>query len=122
MGEAGKEAVVPLERNTEWINLVANSIMDRMTASDFSNRLAEAFVSVPRPSIARGAVVPPNAFSGTFGGDWSSNILQEISALRREISALSQRPIEVDTTLELDRRVLGKAVTRYQAGAERAYG
>lgn len=64
VGEAGKEAVVPLEKNTEWINIVADGLMNRLTQSKFVNDLAAAFASTPRPAMAGGGIVPPNAVGG----------------------------------------------------------
>ena len=61
VGEAGKEAVVPLERNTEWINLVVDGVIRRLQSSGVADQLADAFSSVPMPAMAGGTVVPPNS-------------------------------------------------------------
>lgn len=58
-GEAGKEAVIPLERNTEWIGLVADGLIEKMTNATVLNKFADAFMSVP--ALAYGGIVPPNA-------------------------------------------------------------
>jgi hypothetical protein len=57
VGEQGKEAVVPLERNTEWINGLADSLMERMAG----NRYADYITGRPLPAFASGQVVPPRA-------------------------------------------------------------
>ena len=69
VGESGKEAVVPLERNTEWIRNVADSLLDRLTTAA---RLTSAMASTPMPALAGGGIAPPNALgsgSGGFGSD-----------------------------------------------------
>jgi len=121
-GEAGKEAIVPLEQHTEWINLVANGIIDRMLQSDFANRLADAFATTPMPAMAGGYVVPRNAAFAGFGDNWGRDVLSEIAALRSEISALSRQPVEVSTQMVLDRREIGRAVTVYQRQEARSTG
>ena len=122
IGEDGKEAVLPLERNTEWVSLVANSLSDRMLQSNFANRLADAFMSTPMPAMAGGYVTPPNAVSSGFGNGAGGSLMEEIKALRSEIAALSRQPIEVSTVLEMNRREVGKAVTTYQRELERVKG
>ena len=122
VGEAGKEAVVPLERNTEWITLVADGIGERLTHGRFVDQLADAFMSTRMPAMAGGSVVPPNAaFAGSQGG-WNNSVMEELKALREEISALANQPIEVDSRLYLDRREVGQAVTEYQRSEARVKG
>lgn len=41
-GEAGKEAIVPLERNTEWISKVAGQLNDQMGSGDIAGDLEQA--------------------------------------------------------------------------------
>ena len=76
-GEAGKEALVPLERNTGWIDLIADGIIDRFASG---NRLADAISGKALPAVATGQVVPPNAVSGGFGGDDITRLLSGITA------------------------------------------
>lgn len=121
-GEDGKEAIVPLERNTEWINLVADGLANKLLSNSFVNDLASAFASAPMPAMAGGGVVPPNAVTSAYGGGWSNSIMEELKALRSEISALASQPIQVSSKLMMDRREVGKAVTEYQRQTERAYG
>lgn len=64
VGEAGKEAVVPLERNTEWMDMVADGLMERFERANFANDLADAFTKLPKPAMAGGSIVPPNAVGG----------------------------------------------------------
>lgn len=112
VGEAGAEAVVPLE-NTKWMDVVADNILERMTSQSFVDRLAEAFTSVPLPAMADGSVVPPRLISDGFG-EIGSDILRKIDALTDRIEALASRDFVGYSSIELDRRKIGEAVTRYQ--------
>ena len=112
VGEAGAEAVVPLE-NTKWMDVVADNILERMTSQSFVDRLAEAFTSVPLPSMADGSVVPPRLISDGFG-EIGSDILRKIDALTERLDALASRDFVGYSSIELDRRKIGEAVTRYQ--------
>lgn len=67
VGEAGKEAVVPLERNTEWMRVVADGLMQRLEQSRFAEQLASAIATTPMPAMASGSVVPPNAIQYNYG-------------------------------------------------------
>ena len=67
VGEKGKEAVVPLEKNTEWMNLVADGLMDRLEQANFANQLADAFMRTPMPAMAGGGIVPPGAIQNGSG-------------------------------------------------------
>lgn len=67
VGEAGKEAVVPLERNTEWMRVVADGLMQRIEQSNFADQLARAIATTPMPAMASGSVVPPNAVQYSYG-------------------------------------------------------
>lgn len=84
VGEAGKEAVVPLEKNTGWMQMVADGLMERMEQSRFAEQLAEAFVTVPRPAMASGSVVPPRAVT-----DYSPSVGIEDAVRRGVYDALS---------------------------------
>ena len=57
VGENGKEAVVPLERNTEWITGLADTLLDRMASS----RFADYITGRQLPAFATGQLVPPRA-------------------------------------------------------------
>lgn len=121
-GEDGREAIVPLERNTEWIDMVANGLLDRLSTSKYANRLAESFASMPLPAMAGGSIVPPNALTGSYGGSLGDSLMEEIRALRSEISALASQPIELSTTVAVDKREIGRAVTQYQRDEARSRG
>lgn len=120
VGENGKEAVVPLEKNTEWMTMVADGLMERFEKKDFANRLADAFLHTPLPAMAGGSVVPPNAYSSGYGGDMSAAaVLEELRELR---NAILSQPIQCTSKTYLDKRQIGQAVTEYQRNSNRANG
>lgn len=121
-GEAGKEAVIPLERNTEWINTVADGILQRLKNNGFAEALADAFINTPMPAMAMGTVVPPNSSGGAFSSEWTNSILDEIKSLRSEISRLASQPMQVSNRMYLDKNEIGRSVTEYQRGNSRATG
>ncbi len=82
-GEAGKEAIVPLERNTGWINMVADALIDRFLAG---NRFADAITGMKMPAVAMGQVVPPMAVSGSTYGLSEDNIASLVNGI---VSAFS---------------------------------
>ena len=53
-GEAGKEAIVPLEQHTEWIKMVADGLADILVS-----RLADFILHTPLPAVATGSLIPP---------------------------------------------------------------
>ena len=118
-GENGKEAIVPLENNTEWISVVAEGLMAKLAQGKFTDQLANAIAAVPIPRLAGGSVAPPNAISSGYG---ASTLLAEIKALRDEISALARQPIEVKSSIYMDKRKVGESVSEYQRGQQRAGG
>lgn len=80
-GEAGKEAIIPLERHTEWIDIVAERIagilakvrqsasydaavadkLDGVSAAIYA--LADKLQTLPMPVMATGTVAPPRALA-----------------------------------------------------------
>lgn len=120
-GEAGKEAVIPLERNTEWITLVADGLIDRLLDNSVINRVATAFMSVPMPAMAMGGIVPPRA-SGSYSMFSDEDIGRIISGLQDAVREMSRQPIVVDSKLYLDRKQVGSAVTEYQREQNRRNG
>lgn len=121
-GEAGKEAVIPLERNTEWINTVADGLLSRLEKNGFADALADAFANTPLPAMAMGSVAPPNSTGRASNAEWTNNILSEIKTLRDEISRLASQPVQVSSSINLDRRKIGESVTVYQRENARSNG
>lgn len=121
VGEAGSEAVVPLE-NTKWMDVIADRIMERMAESNFADRLVDAFVSTPMPAMATGSIAPPRALTGASGSQWNIDLLNEIKALRSEIYGLASQPVQVSAKTYLDKRQIGETVSEYQRETSRSIG
>mgnify|MGYP007005892682 CR=1 FL=1 len=113
-GEDGSEAVIPLERNTQWVSMVADGIVDRMTDKF-------AGLSMKMPAVAMGGVVPPNAFSSGYGYGISQELESKLDALLERLTG-SREPINIHTTVELDRRKVGDAVYTYTEERNRGRG
>ena len=104
-GEAGKEAIIPLERNTEWINTVADGIIDRITQNNILNRIAEAMNAIPMPAMAYGNVVPPNARGSSQGITEESLtwlIAQITNAVYGSANLVTKAINDKDTNLSID--------------------
>lgn len=117
-GEAGKEAIVPLERNTQWVTMVANELADIMF-----ERMTDKFagLNMRMPAVAGGFVVPPNAFSSSGYGGISPELESKIDALLDRLNG-NNRPIEVRTTVELDKRKVGESIYTYTEERNRGRG
>lgn len=116
-GEAGKEAIVPLERNTEWINLVADGLIRKITQS---NALADYISGMNLPAIATGQIVPPRALNG--GGSMFSD--GDIDRLVSGISAAltgGDGSGEQTIKLFLDGKQIAETVTKHQRRMERGF-
>ena len=114
-GEAGKEAIVPLERNTEWIDMVAKGIIDGLTGN---NRLADYISGRVLPSIVNGSVVPPRALSGGGSMFTDGDIQRLVNGLT---AAFSEAGNEEHTPVLIDGRVVAEIVTKHQRRMERGY-
>lgn len=114
-GEAGKEAIVPLERNTEWIDAVANGIIDGLTGND---KLADYISGRVLPAIVNGSVVPPRALSGGGSMFTDGDIQRLVNGLT---AAFSEAGNEEHTPVIIDGRVVAEIVTRHQRRMERSY-
>ena len=109
VGEAGKEAVVPLERNTGWIDNLAGSIMDKVMNS---NRFADFITGAQLPALASGQIVPPRAVSGgsMFSDD---DINRLVSGIASAIGMLAGGE-EERTPVNIDGRKVAEIVTKHQ--------
>ena len=116
-GEAGKEAIIPLERNTEWINNVADTLIDRLANGRLGDLIEDSI-----PALLSGRIVPPLATAGGYGDSFASSVLAELKGLREEMAVLARQPIQVATQTTLDRRVLGSSVTTFQRDDSRRTG
>lgn len=92
--------------------------------SNVPNSLASRFANMalpPMPAVAMGTVVPPNAFSSGGGYGISPELESKIDALLDRLNG-NNRPIEVRTTVELDKRKVGEAVYTYTEERNRGRG
>ena len=128
-GEAGKEAIVPLERNTEWVRMVAKELASMLFDTSFVGGIGAKLIEVasaidrltlamqqPLPAVAMGTVIPPNMVANTDVMDRLAELLSRLE------SGDSVVPIDITTKVYLDRREIGESVTRYQAERGRARG
>ena len=114
-GEAGKEAIVPLERNKEWISTVANGIVDRLTEN---NRLGDYISGKLLPSVMSGQTVPPRALSGGGSVFTDGDIQRLVNGLSEVLGDMFGDNV---TKVYLDSREIAQAVTRRQREMERGY-
>lgn len=117
-GEAGKEAIVPLERNTQWVTMVANELADILI-----DRMTDKFagLNMRMPAVAGGFVAPPNAFSsGSYGGI-SPELESKIDALLDRLSGGSVGKIE-PSNVYLDKRKVGEIMYTYTEERNRGRG
>ena len=133
-GEAGKEAIIPLERNTEWISKVASELASMLFDGKVLDRIAEkvaeipsaldryavAISNIPLPAMATGSIVPPQVIAGGFDSEWSDGINRRLDTLSALVEALLTRDNDQTTKLYLDGKEIAEAVTRRQRNAERA--
>jgi len=114
-GEAGKEAIIPLERNTGWIKQVAKELLEEL------EKLAPSATvgTVPLPAVAYGGTTPPSAAAPSSGID----ISELADKIANAISALGEGGAgEPVVRVYLDGKQLSNVVTKYQREGERMYG
>lgn len=117
-GEAGREAVIPLERHTEWIRLVADSLIDRITSN---NRLADYISGMPLPALVTGGVVPPRALSGGGSALSDGDIDRLVSGITAALSGGGNSDGGI-IRLYLDGRQIAETVTKHQTQMNRGRG
>ena len=124
-GEDGKEAIIPLERNTEWINMVAEGLIERLEASDYKIGGTVAMlkdiadeVKYQTPAVASGTVVP---YSVAAGGGYSSTasgeeqILELLGNLYEAVGELREDMKTMQFVAQFDNlRALAKRITQEQ--------
>lgn len=117
-GEAGKEAIVPLERNTQWVTMVANELADIMF-----DRMTDKFagLNMRMPAVAMGGVVPPNAFSSGYGYGISPELESKLDALLDRLTSGSNARIE-PSDVYLDKRKVGEIMYTYTEERNRGRG
>ena len=115
-GEQGREAIIPLERHTEWIHMVA------MELSAELQKLAPSVPALQLIPAAAGSLTP---YAATL--ELPSPTAPDLSGLAdtiaRAIAALGDREQgDPEIRVYLDGKQLSDAVTRYQRRNQRAYG
>lgn len=117
-GEAGKEAIVPLERNTQWVTMVANELADIMF-----DRMTDKFagLNMRMPAVAMGGVVPPNAFSSGYGYGISPELESKLDALLERLTSGGSARIE-PSDVYLDKRKVGEIMYTYTEERNRGRG
>lgn len=137
-GEAGKEAIIPLERNTEWIRSVAQEITSLLFDKDIFSRIADKISLVPTaldrmtaqlatmtmpalPAVATGSVVPPNA-AVTYTGITPELAEKLSNFLDRFGKDSGSSPIEVYPVVELDGVRVSKQLHSYTKRETRMHG
>lgn len=113
-GEDGSEAVIPLERNTQWVSMVADGIVSRMT-DKFDG------LSMKMPAVAMGGVVPPNAFSSGYGYFMPPELESKLDALIDRLTARGNEQIK-PSDVYLDKRKVGEIMYTYTEERNRGRG
>lgn len=111
-GEAGREAIVPLERNTGWLKRVAEEILDAM-GSKYTGALSGM------PAMAMGGIAPPRAVNSSGSMFSDGDIERLVSGIT---AAFGMANGENVTKLYLDGRQIAEAVTKHQKNMSRGTG
>ena len=117
-GEQGREAIIPLERHTEWIRMVAVQLKEELET-----------LTPPAPQLIRmipataSAMVPYAATVAPAPAPEAPDLSGLADTIARAIAELGNRPQrDQEIRVFLDGRQLSDAVTRYQRRDSRANG
>ena len=117
-GEQGREAIIPLERHTEWIHMVAVQLKEELEK-----------LTPPAPQLIRmipvtaSAMVPYAATVAPAPAPEVPDLSGLADTIARAIAELGNRPQrDQEIRVYLDGRQLSDAVTRYQRRDSRANG
>lgn len=139
-GEAGKEAIIPLERHTEWISLVADKLAERLGMGDMYEglkevaasidripsaleRISQSIINIPKPAMAMGAVVPPRALgTESYGYGESGPVLEALNALIAQLQSENKSEDMPEFNLYIDGKQVEAVVTRRQRERARSTG
>ena len=117
-GEQGREAIIPLERHTEWIRMVAVQLKEELEK-----------LNPPAPQLIRmipataSAMVPYAATVAPAPAPEAPDLSGLADTIARAIAELGNRPQrDQEIRVFLDGRQLSDAVTRYQRRDSRANG
>ena len=110
-GEKGKEAIIPLERHTEWIHLVALELKKEL----------EVLIPPPEPLTIPAGLVPYGATVQRENAGFDlDGLARTIAGAIAELGNRNEEAPEI--RVYLDGKQLSDAVTRYQRREQRAYG
>ena len=117
-GEQGKEAIIPLERHTEWIHMVAVQLKEELA------KLAPASPQLIRMIPAAASALVPYAATAAPAPAYEAPDLSGLATtIAQAIAEIGNRPQpEQQIRVYLDGRQLSDAVTRYQRRDNRANG
>ena len=117
-GEQGKEAIIPLERHTEWIRLVAVQLKEELA------KLSPAPPAMIRMIPAAASALVPYAATAAPAPAYEAPDLSGLAnTIAQAIAEIANRPQpEQQIRVYLDGRQLSDAVTRYQRRDNRANG
>ena len=117
-GERGKEAIIPLERHTEWIHMVAVQLKEEL------EKLAPASPQLIRMIPAAASALVPYAATAAPAPAYEAPDLSGLAnTIAQAIAEIADRPQpEQQIRVYLDGRQLSDAVTRYQRRDNRANG
>lgn len=117
-GEQGKEAIIPLERHTEWIHLVAVQLKEEL------EKLTPVQPAMIRMIPAAASVLVPYAATAAPAPSYEPPDLSGLAnTIAQAIAEIGNRPQpEQQIHVYLDGRQLSDAVTRYQRRDNRANG
>ena len=117
-GEQGKEAIIPLERHTEWIHMVAVQLKEELA------KLMPAPTAMIRMiPVAASALVPYAATAAPAASYEPPDLSGLANTIAQAITEIADRPQpEQQIRVYLDGRQLSDAVTRYQRRDSRANG
>ena len=117
-GEQGKEAIIPLERHTEWIRLVAEQLKEELA------KLSPAPPAMIRMIPAAASALVPYAATAAPPASYEAPDLSGLATtIAQAIAEIADRPQpEQQIRVYLDGRQLSDAVTRYQRRENRSNG
>ena len=113
-GEQGREAVIPLEKHTEWIRMVAAELRTQLEALGHSH----AWALYPLPAAAAGSLIPPSALQS----ESRPNLDGLANTIAGAIASMVSDSPEPVIRVYLDGKQLSDAVTKYQRRSKRAEG
>ena len=132
----GTEAVVPLEKNTEWISRVAEGLLDRLESGQYSlgslgrmlasiNSIAER-IEFKMPAVAGGAVLPYSVVSSREDDSRDREEAAILEALRELLEAIGDLRISLENMQWIaqfgDIRAIVQKITTVQRQMQRAGG